>query len=80
MDVVLLRFFLPIGRKLNQFQSEQFLHTGVDVLCIALFPYCSWLLLFFATWRLPVPVRQTGLCERSDFPLPPLLSCTHLGD
>jgi len=59
VDVVLLCFFLPIGRKLDQFQPEQFLRTGVDILCIALFSSCSWLLLFFEARR---------LCEKKGFP------------
>jgi len=65
MDFGLLCFFLPISRKLDQFQPEQFLHTSGDVLCIALFPSCSWLLLFFAALaplvRQAKPGRSCGL-------------------
>ncbi len=68
MDFGLLRFFRHINRKVNQFQLEQFLRPGVDILCIALSPTYSWFLLFFAALRLPVPARQTGLCERGEFP------------
>jgi len=59
MDFGLLRFFRHINRKVNQFQLEQFLRPGVDILCIALSPTYSWFLLFFAALR---------LCERGEFP------------
>jgi len=59
MDFGLLRFFRHINRKVNQFQLEQFLRPGVDILCIALSPTYSWFLLFFAALR---------LCERNAFP------------